>query len=50
MYIIKDRRKLQNAYLEPVLAFENPQCAEIFKLSLLNSLHELEGSDESGVW
>lgn len=50
MYIIKDRRKLQNAYLEPVLAFGNPRCAEIFKLSLLNSLHELEGPDESGVW
>lgn len=46
MYIIKDRRKLQNAYLEPVWAFGNPRCAEILKHSLLSSLHELEVSDD----
>lgn len=45
MYIIQDRRKLQNAYLEPVWAFGNPQCAEILKLSLLSTLQELEVSD-----
>lgn len=45
MYIMEDRRKLQNAYLESDWAFGNPQCAEILKLSLLSTLQELEVSD-----